>query len=118
MTIALICNKNKQTLLLNFAKAYHSVLSKHKIISTGNVAALVEKSIPIKVTKLNALQDDSNELILPKIANSEIDMLIFFRGDGFHSKIDSDILLMCDRYNILYATNSASAEILIKSLII
>ena len=114
MKIALISTKNRQALLLNFAKAYHSVLSKHEIISTGNVAVQIEKSVPIKIAKLNALQADSIQLFLPKIANDEIDMLIYFRGEN---ATDDEILAMCDRYNIPYATNSATAEILIKSLI-
>lgn len=117
MTIALIATKDKHTLLLNFAKAYHSALSKYKIVSTDYTASLIEKNCPIQVEKLTALQSDSIQLISPKIANNEINMLIFFKGVSSDEKVDNGILTLCDRYNIPYATNSATAEILIKSVI-
>lgn len=117
MTIALICNREKQTLLLNFAKAYHSVLSKHKVISSDFAAEVIEQNCPVQVSKLTALQGHSSQLISPKIACGEIDMLIFFKGEVVAERADLEMFGLCDRYNIPYATNLASAEILIKSLI-
>ena len=57
------------------------------------------------------------------IAYNEIDVLLYFRdtrptSDEYseHDKIEKELLLACDRYNIPVATNIATAEVLIHGL--
>ena len=58
-------------------------------------------------------------------SNNEIDILIYFRDtrpvssyseNSNHDKIERELLLMCDRYNIPVATNIATAEVIIMAL--
>ena len=54
-----------------------------------------------------------------RIAYNEVDALLFFRSTLPQSRFDeneSEILRMCDQYNIPVATNIATAEILVRAI--
>jgi methylglyoxal synthase len=57
--------------------------------------------------------------IASRISCNEIDMLLFFRDSLSpkpHEPNDNNLLRLCDMHNIPFATNIASAEILIHGL--
>ena len=67
---------------------------------------------------LAAAGHGGSQQIGARIAYNEIDMVLFF-SDPQSSDLDPDLKYinqMCDQYNIPFATNAATAEILIHGL--
>ena len=68
-------------------------------------------------------EQGGEQQIASRVAYNEIDVLIYFRdtrpsSDMYsdHDKIEKELLLACDRYNIPVATNIATAELIIMAL--
>ena len=100
MNIGLIAHDAKKKLMQNFCIAYRGILSKHSLYATETTGALIES-----VTNLNI--------------HKFLDLFIFFRDPltpRSHEPSVSDIVKMCDMYNIPAATNIATAEALILAL--
>ncbi|MGN0989616.1 MAG: methylglyoxal synthase, partial [Eubacteriales bacterium] len=60
-----------------------------------------------------------DQQIASRIANSEIDMLLFFRDPTNTDKSgvdDATLLRLCDVHNVPVATNIATAEVLIHAI--
>ena len=73
--------------------------------------------------KMLSGEQGGEQQIASRIAYNEIDVLIYFRdtrptSDEYsdHDKIEKELLLACDRYNIPVATNIATAEVIIMAL--
>ena len=57
--------------------------------------------------------------IASRIANNEVDLLIYFRDTSHTSQENNDdmtLLRICDVHNIPVATNIATAEVLVRAL--
>ena len=107
MNIALMSHDHKKELMVQFCIAYCGVLSKHTVCATNTTGRLV----------LSHAHGGSQQ-IGARIAYNEIDMVLFF-SDPQSSDLDPDLKYinqMCDQYNIPFATNAATAEILIHGL--
>ena len=123
MDIAIIADDNKKELMAQFCIAYCGILSKHNICATGITAKYISEATGLKIEKLLSGEQGGEQQIASRIAYNEIDVLLYFRdtrptSDEFseHDKIEKELLLACDRYNIPVATNIATAEALIHSL--
>ena len=93
MNIALMSHDHKKELMVQFCIAYCGVL----FLSHAH---------------------GGSQQIGARIAYNEIDMVLFF-SDPQSSDLDPDLKYinqMCDQYNIPFATNAATAEILIHGL--
>ena len=65
------------------------------------------------------LEHGGLQQIANKVSYNEIDLLLYFRDkdeNDFPSYDSEEILLLCDKYNVPYATNIATAEALIMAL--
>jgi methylglyoxal synthase len=119
MIIALITHDAKKGLLSHFCVAYSNILSRHKLCASLSTGELIEKATNIHVTKFMDDYYGGCEQISSRISCGEIDMVIFFRDPihpQFITSTDNDILRVCDVHLIPYATNIATAEILIHGL--
>ena len=106
MNIALMSHDHKKELMVQFCIAYCGVLSKHTVCATNTTGRLVADA------------HGGSQQIGARIAYNEIDMVLFF-SDPQSSDLDPDLKYinqMCDQYNIPFATNAATAEILIHGL--
>lgn len=119
MNIALIAHDEKKELMVQFCIAYCGILSRHKICATGTTGKLVIEATGLDVQKFLGGKQGGDQQIASMISCNEIDILMFFR-DPLTPKPnepnDINILRLCDMHNIPYATNIATAEVLIHGL--
>lgn len=119
MNIGLIANDNKKKLMQNFCIAYRGILAKHELYATGTTGRLIEEVTNLNVHKLLAGHLGGEQQICAQIEHNQIDLVIFLRDPlsaKMHELDISNILRLCDTYNIPLATNLASAEIMVLAL--
>ena len=76
--IALVAHDNKKRDLVEWAKYNRVLLAHHKIYATGTTGEILEQELSFKITKLQSGPLGGDQQIGSKIADSEIDFLIFF----------------------------------------
>ena len=118
MNIALIAQDNKKELMVDFCIAYKSILEKHNIYATGTTGALVMEGTGLFIHKLSPGPLGGEQHISGMVEFNEIDLVIFLKdpSSSSHESEISSILQLCDMNSIPYATNIATAEMLVKGL--
>ena len=119
MDIALIAHDAKKKLMQNFCIAYHGILSKHELFATRTTGRLIEEVTNLNIHKYLAGHLGGEQQIGAQLEQNQIDLVIFLRDPltpKSHEPQGSNIMRLCDTYNIPFATNLASAELLIKAL--
>ena len=106
MNIALMAHDNKKELMVQFCTAYAGVLSRHTLCATSVTGKMVSEA------------SGGAEQIGARISYNEIDMVLFFCDPANPQYNDSltYITKLCDQNNIPFATNLATAEMLIMGL--
>ncbi|WP_024831943.1 methylglyoxal synthase [Ruminiclostridium josui] len=116
MNIAFIAHDNKKELMTSFCIAYKSILQDHHIIATRSTGIMINKATGLNVNLL-AYGSLGAQQLSARIACDEIDLLIYFRDANSEEDHNNYLLFKhCDVNNIPFATNIASAEVLIKGL--
>ena len=118
MNIALMRHDRKKELMVQFCIAYCGILSKHTVCATNTTGKLVAEATGLPVYLFLSHAHGGSQQIGARIAYNEIDMVLFF-SDPQSDDLDADlhyITRLCDQYNIPYATNVGTAEILIHGL--
>ena len=118
MNIALMSHDRKKELMVQFCTAYAGILSHHNIYATNTTGHMVADATGLNVHCFLSYAHGGSQQIGARIAYNEIDMVLFF-SDPQSSDLDPDLKYinqMCDQYNIPFATNAATAEILIHGL--
>ena len=119
MNIALIAHDSKKELMTQFCIAYCGVLSRHNLCATSTTGKLVADATGLDIFKFMSGAQGGEQQIASRIACNEIDLLLFFRDPISVKPGEPDeagLLRLCDVRNIPFATNIASAEILIHGL--
>ena len=119
MNIGLIAHDAKKKLMQNFCIAYRGILSKHSLYATETTGALIESVTNLNIHKFLPGHLGGIQQLSSQIESNQIDLFIFFRDQltpRSHEPSVSDIVKMCDMYNIPAATNIATAEALILAL--
>ncbi len=120
MNIAIIAHDKKKEQLLSFCTRYAGVLAKNKLFATGTTGKVLQ-DIGLEVHCFMSGRQGGDDQIASRIAYDEIDFLMFFR-DGFAVDRSEDfdskntLLRLCDIHNVLYATNVATAEVILEHL--
>ena len=118
MYIALMSHDNKKDLMVQFCSAYAGILSRHNLCATNTTGRMVSEATGLNVHLFLSCQHGGSQQIGARIAYNEIDMVLFF-SDPQSNDLDADIdyiTRLCDQYNIPYATNVGTAEMLIHGL--
>jgi methylglyoxal synthase len=116
--IALIAHDHKKRDLVEWAKFNRTLLAHHKVYATGTTGALLERELGFDITKLQSGPLGGDQQIGAKIADGEIDFMIFFSDPLESLSHDPDIkalLRMAIVWNIPIACNRASADFMISS---
>jgi len=119
MTIALIAHDSKKELMVQFCIAYCGILSRNTILATGTTGKIVSEATGLEIVKFLSGSQGGAQQIASRIGCNEIDVLLFFRdplSPKAHEPDEHSLLRLCDVHNIPFATNIASAEVLIHGL--
>lgn len=118
MNIALMAHDHKKELMVQFCIAYCGILSRHHLCATNTTGRLVSEATGLPVTLFLSHTHGGCQQIGARIAYNEIDMVLFFNDPQDPALEDdlSHIARLCDQYSIPFATNVATAEMLIHGL--
>jgi len=117
MNIALLAHDGKKELMVQFCIAYCGILAGHDICATSTTGKLVSEATGLPVTLYLSGSQGGAQQIGARIAYNEIDLVLFFCDPDKENTRDVDTLSrLCDRYTIPFASNVATAEVLVQGL--
>ena len=119
MNIALISHDSKKELMIQFCIADSGVLSRHTLCATATTGKVVSEATGLSIDRFLSGEQGGDQQIAARIASNEIDLLLYFRDTATLSAHENQIatlLRLCDVHNIPFATNIATAEVLIHGL--
>jgi methylglyoxal synthase len=118
MEIALLAHDRKKELMVQFCIAYCGILSGHSICATNTTGRLVSEATGLSITNYLSCNQGGNQQIAARIAYNEIDLVLFFcdPDNGEYQADVNEIARLCDKNNVPFATNVATAEVLVQGL--
>jgi len=118
MNIALMAHDGKKELMVQFCIAYCGILAGHNICATNTTGKLVAENTGLPVSLYLSGEQGGTQQIGACIAYNEIDLDLYFCDASGREESDSvnEIARLCDQHNIPFASNIATAEVLIQGL--
>jgi methylglyoxal synthase len=116
--IALIAHDNKKGDLAEWARFNRAELAQHDLIATRTTGQLLTEELDLPVTRLRSGPLGGDQQIGARIAEGDVDILIFFWDPLEPHPHDPDVkalLRLAVAWNIPVACNRASADFVISS---
>ena len=118
MNIALMSHDNKKELMIQFCIAYCGVLARHTLCATNSTGKQVSEATGLPINLFLSHEHGGIEQIGQRISYNEIDMVLFFNSpvDDLLNMEIMNIMRLCDQHSVPFASNVATAELLIHGL--
>ncbi|MBQ9132707.1 MAG: methylglyoxal synthase [Clostridia bacterium] len=119
MEIAIIAHDLKKELMTEFCIAYCGILSKHNLSATGITAKYIAEATGLEIDRMLSGGQGGKQQIASRISCNEIDVLLYFkdtRKDARTDEVETELLRLCDLYNVPVATNITTAEVIVTAL--
>ena len=113
-----MAHDRKKELMVQFCIAYCGILAGHSVCATSTTGRQVAEATGLPIDLYLSCSQGGNQQIGARIAYNELDMVLFFADpSGNESLADvQEISKLCDQHNIPFASNVATAEVLIHGL--
>lgn len=118
MNIALIAHNNRKELMVQFCTAYCGILAKHTLCATATTGQMVAEATGLTIHRFMSFNHGGGQQIGARIAYNELDMVLCFEDPNTKEPSPDIIYIsrLCDKNNIPYASNIATAEMLVLGL--
>ncbi len=119
MKIALIAHDKKKDDIIELAKEYKDVLSKHELYATGTTGTLIMGETGLAIHRMKSGPLGGDQQIGAMLANGELDLIIFLRDPLTaqpHEPDVSALMRLGDVQKIPLATNANSAIIMLEAI--
>ena len=118
--IALIAHDNKKPEIIDWAKKNKEILQNFWLCGTGTTSKRIEEATGLSVKGYLSGPLGGDQQIGALVATGEIDLVVFFCDPLQAQPHDPDVkalLRIANVYDVAIATNVATADLVIKSLI-
>ena len=104
--------------MVQFCIAYCGILAGHDLCATKTTGKLISDATGLPVVLCLPANQGGSQQIGARITYNEIDLVLYFcdPDDEDGQRRVNAIARLCDRYTIPFASNAASAEVLIQGL--
>ena len=119
--IAMVAHDSQKPTLIAWAKRHRQALTHHTLFGTGTTAGQLSDALSLPVAPFFSGPLGGDQQIGAKIAEGQIDLLVFFWDPMSQMPHDPDIkalLRIAAVWNIPVACNSASADFMFTSSLI
>lgn len=117
--IALIAHDNKKPLLVDWCNRHRAILVKCSLFATGTTGSVLEEKTGLKLHKYKSGPLGGDQQIGAKIAEGEIDALIFFWDPLSPHSHDVDVkalLRIAAVYDVPAACNPSTANCIVAAM--
>lgn len=119
LRIALVAHDNRKPAIADLAEDFRSFLSGCELCATGTTGSLIQARTGLVIEKLLSGPLGGDMQIGARLATGGLDALIFLRDPMTAHPHEPDIgalVRACDVHDVPYATNTASARLLLQQL--
>ena len=119
LCIALIAHDKKKDVMVALARTFATQLSGCRLIATGTTGGRLQDELGLTVTRCLSGPLGGDLQIGAKLAQGEVDAVIFLRDPMTPQPHEPDINALvraCDVHDVPCATNPASARLLLEAL--
>lgn len=113
---ALIAHDRMKPQMIKFVRKHVGTLKKMELVTTGTTGKQIEENTGLDVERMLSGPYGGDQQIGAKIANGQIDFVVFLRDPLTAQPHEPDIsalLRLCDVHNVPVATNEKTAELLL-----
>ena len=116
--VALIAHDSRKGDLLAWAKFNREALAEHRLFATGTTGSIISDALGLEITRFRSGPLGGDQQMGARIAEGELDIVIFFWDPLLTQPHDVDIkalLRIAVVYNVPIACNRSTADFLVSS---